>query len=90
MSEENTLITDIKKGRAYFLGAELRSHVSRTFDAMERKRKDKGGAKRVRESTGKAIILAPIEKIVKKLEEQGVCRVVNFRRRVIIPQRKTA
>ena len=36
------------------------------------------------------IALAPIEKLVKKLEDQGVCKILNLRKREFIPTRKSA
>lgn len=91
VNSEKTLITNIKDDRARFLGAEIRSHVSRTNDAPKTLRTYKGKHKRlVRVPSGKIIILAPIEEIVKRLEDQGICKIKNFARREIIPQRKTA
>lgn len=87
MSVEKTLITNIKKNRAKFLGAEIRSLVSRTFDNKKTKRSYKGTK---RAPSGKIILLAPIEKIIKKLQDQGICKMKNFANRQIIPQRKTA
>ena len=43
-----------------------------------------------RKKEGKMIALAPLEKIVKKLELEGMCRIVDFRNRKIIPTRKTS
>lgn len=90
LNEKKTLITDVKKHRANFLGAEIRSHVSKTFDAKQTKRSYKGQLRKVRVPSGQVILLAPIEKLVQKLVEQGICRIVNFNRRLIIPHRKTA
>jgi retron-type reverse transcriptase len=82
LNQGKTQITDIKTGRAKFLGAEIRAFHSRTSDT----KKTVGGYS----SSGKTILLAPLEKLVKKLEEQGICRIENFALRKIIPTRKTA
>ncbi len=90
LNDEKTLVTDVKKKRAHFLGAEIRSLTSRTHHGKKTTRNYAGGKRKVRVPSGKMIILAPIEKIVKKLEDQGICKVINFANRNIIPQRKTA
>jgi len=90
LNEEKTLITDPRKGRANFLGAELRIISSRTFDNKKTTRIYGGGARKVRVPGNRMIALAPIEKLVKKLEDQGVCKIQNFRKREIIPTRKSA
>lgn len=87
---DKTLITNAKKDRANFLGAEIRVHKSRTHDTKKTTRVYEGGLRRVRVPSGRMLILAPLEKLVKKLEGQGICRIVNFSQREIIPQRKTA
>jgi len=87
---EKTLITNAKKDRAKFLGAELRVFKSRTHDAKKTTRVYEGGLRRVRVPSGRMIILAPLERLVKKLEDQGICRIINFSQREIIPRRKTA
>ena len=87
LNQGKTLITDIKTGRAKFLGAEIRAFHSRTSDTV---RIYGGYSRKVRVSSGKTILLAPLEKLVKKLEEQGICRIENFALRKIIPTRKTA
>lgn len=87
---EKTLITDAKKSRANFLGAELRVAVSITNEAKRTARTYKGGTRKVRIPSGKMLVLAPIEKLVKKLEDQGMCSIINFSQREIHPKRKTA
>lgn len=87
---EKTLITNAKKDRASFLGADIRVHKSRTHDYKKTIRAYEGGSRRVRSPSGRMLIMAPLEKLVKKLEDQGICRIVNFSQREIIPQRKTA
>lgn len=88
--EIKTEITNIRKDRANFLGAQIRAHTSRTHDAKKTTRIYQGHRRNVRVPSGKMIILAPIDKLVRKLEDQGICRVVNLDKRMIIPQRKTA
>jgi len=90
LNQGKTLITDIKTGRAKFLGAEIRAFHSRTSDTKKTVRIYGGYSRKVRVPSGKTILLAPLEKLVKKLEEQGICRIENFALRKIIPTRKTA
>jgi len=90
LNQEKTLITDIKKSRAKFLGADIRAYHSRTSDTKKTQRIYGGYSRKVRVPSGKTILLAPLEKLVKKLEEQGTCRIENFALRKIIPTRKTA
>lgn len=90
LNEEKSLITDPRKGRAKFLGAELRIISSRTFHNKKTTRIYKGGTRKVRVPGNRMIALAPIEKLVKKLEDQGVCKILNLRKRVFIPTRKSA
>lgn len=85
LNQEKILITDIKKDRAIFLGAEIR-----TSDTKKTERIYGGDSRKVRVPSGKTILLAPLEKLVKKLEELGICRIENFALRKIIPTRKTA
>jgi hypothetical protein len=87
---DKTLVTDVNKSRAKFLGAEIRAYHSRTYDTKKTERSYGGYSRKVRVPSGKTILLAPLEKLVKKLEEQGICRIENFAERKIIPTRKTA
>lgn len=87
---EKSLITNAKESRANFLGASIRCYMSRTHDAPVRTRMYKGIKRDVRVPSYRTIILAPIEAITKKLAEQGMCKIVNFAKRDIIPQRKSA
>jgi len=64
--------------------------MSRTCDAPQTVRVYKGHKRKIRIPAYKIILLAPIETIVKRLADQGVCRIVNFKNREIIPQRKSA
>lgn len=89
-SAEKTLITNIKNDRANFLGAQIRIWTSRTHDSKHTIRKYKEVKRKVRVSTGRVILLAPLKKLVQKLADQGICKIRNFEKRDIIPQRKTA
>jgi group II intron reverse transcriptase/maturase len=89
---DKTKITNAKKGRAHFLGASLRVLVSRTKD---QKRitglRTKGGRKiRRRVPAHNIAVMAPLERIVKKLADQGMCNIKNFKTRDVIPKRKSA
>lgn len=91
LNQEKPLITDIKKSSARFLGAEIRAHHSRTSDTKKTQLIYGGSSRKVRAAPeGKTILLAPLEKLVKKLEELGTCRIENYALRKIIPTRKTA
>jgi hypothetical protein len=92
LNMEKTKITSAEKSRAHFLGAQIRAHSSRTSD-QKRRTESYTKSKRLinaRITQGNIIVLAPIEKLAKKLEEQGMCSILNFKRRLIIPKRKTA
>jgi len=87
-----TKITNAKKDRAYFLGASVRVMTSRTNN---QKRitglQTKEGRKIKRRIPGhNIIIMAPIDLIVKRLSDQGFCIIRNFKKRDVIPKRKTA
>jgi group II intron reverse transcriptase/maturase len=90
VSKEKTLITNVKTSRANFLGAQIRILTTRTHDAKQTMRIYKGVKRKVRVPTGRIILLAPLEKLVQKLADQGICTIRNFANRDIIPQRKTA
>lgn len=45
---------------------------------------------RARMPQGSIIALAPLERIVKRLRSQGICKIRNFSNRDVIPTRKTA
>lgn len=91
LNTDKTLITASDKG-AIFLGARIRRYTSRTNDQRRRtnSKTSTGRTVRARIGQGQIIALAPLEKIVKKLESQGMCRIVDFSQRKIIPTRKTA
>jgi len=86
---EKTKITDARKG-ANFLGSRLRKITSRTNDQRRREKKEIGRKIRARMPQGSIRAFVPLERIVKKLESQGMCRIVDFRNRNVIPTRKTS
>lgn len=94
LNMEKTKIVSTKKERASFLGAEFRMHFSRTNDqkVVELKKRSLLSNRLLKKRVPNAgiIALAPLQKIVEGLEEQGVCKIKNFSKRDIIPKRKTA
>lgn len=91
LNSGKTKVTRLDKG-AYFLGARLKRHTSRTNDQKRRTGSvSKTGRKvRVRVPQGRIIALAPITNLIKKLQSQGVCRIRNLKKHNVIPTRKTA
>ena len=92
LNMEKTAITHSEKG-VNFLGARLKRHVSRTNDQQRIDRKVSAGDRktaRVRMRQGNIVALVTIDKIVKKLADQGMCRIVDLNRRAVIPTRKTS
>ena len=88
---EKTKLTRSDQG-AYFLGARLKCHASRTNDQKRRTNSvTKTGRKvRARVPQGRIIALAPIEHLIRKLQSQGICKIRNLRKHDVIPTRKTA
>jgi hypothetical protein len=75
---EKTHITNAKKGRAKFLGAEIRVLSSSTNDQKKvQKRTSTTRKMRTRVPNSNIGIMVPIETIAKRLEEQGMCRIIN-------------
>lgn len=92
LNTEKTKITDSRKG-AHFLGAIVKAHTSRTNDQHRRrnsKTQSTGRKVRARMPQGGIIALAPLDRIVHKLANQGMCRIVDLNNRQVIPTRKTA
>jgi len=87
-----TKITSAITSRAFFLGAYIRAMSSRTNDQPNRKNSYTKVGRKIRSRIPQGYIrcFAPIENIVKKLQEQGICKIVNFRNRQVIPTRKTS
>lgn len=87
-----TKISSAITNRAFFLGAYVRAMTSRTNDQPIRTNSVTSIGRKVRARIPQGYIrcFAPIENIVKKLQEQGICKVLNFRNRQIIPTRKTS
>ena len=90
LDDKKTKITSATKSRATFLGANIKVNKSRTHD-QPRSKKGKGSCRVVkRYPVGGIQLLVPLEYLTKKLADQGICRIVDFRNRKIIPTRKTA
>jgi hypothetical protein len=87
-----TKIKSAITNRAYFLGAYIRAMTSRTNDQPNRKNSFTKMGRKVKGRITQGFIrcFAPIEDIVKKLREQGICRIYNFRNRQVIPTRKAS
>jgi len=92
LNVSKTKITSALTNRAYFLGAFIRAMTSRTNDQPNRKNSMTKLNRKVRARVPQGYIrcFAPIENIVKKLQEQGICRIYNFKNRQVIPTRKTS
>ena len=75
-----------------FLGALLKRYTSRTNDQPRwNNSKTQNSRKiRVRVPQGRIHALVPLEKVVKRLQFQGICKIRNFNKREVIPTRKTA
>jgi len=92
LNASKTRIISAKTSRAFFLGSYVRAMTSRTNDQPNRKNSltRTGRTVRARIPQGYIRCFAPIENIVKKLQEQGICKIVNFKNRQVIPTRKTS
>jgi len=92
LNDEKTKITSAEKDRAMFLGTQVRISKSRTNDQKRRQESftKENHKVRARLPQGKILLLAPIERIVRKLEEQGMCKVIDFSKRNVIPKRKSS
>jgi len=90
LNSEKTKVTRSDQG-AYFLGARLKCHISRTNNQKRRTNSvTKIGRKvRARMPQGRIIALAPLDHLIKKLQSQGICRIRNLRKHNVIPTRKT-
>jgi len=92
LNASKTKITSAVTNRAFFLGSYIRAMTSRINDQRNRKNSFSNSGQKIRAITSQDYIrcFAPIENIVKKLQEQGICRIVNFKNRQVIPTRKTS
>ena len=88
---EKTKITRSDQG-AYFLGARLKRHTSRTNDQKGRTNSVTKTGRKIcaRVSQGGIIALIPLEHLVRKLQLQGMCKIRSLRKQDVIPTRKTA
>lgn len=84
---EKTKITSAITSRARYLGATVRALTSRTNDSKVQKRTSSA---KIQNPQGNIRAFAPIEEITKKLQDLGMCKIVNFQRREVIPNRKTS
>jgi len=91
LNASKTKITSATTSRAFFLGSYIRAMTNRTNDQSNRKGSITKASRKVHARTPQGYIrcFAPIENIVKKLQEQGICKVYNFKNRQVIPTRKT-
>ena len=92
LNVSKTKITSAITNRAFFLGSYVRALTSRTNDQPNRKNSFTKIGRKVRGRTPQGYVrcFVPLEQIVKKLKEQGICRIINFRNRQVIPTRKTS
>jgi hypothetical protein len=92
LNVSKTKITSAITSRAHFLGAYIRALTSRTNDQPNRNDSFTRTGRKVRARVPQGYIrcFAPIEKIVQKLQEQGICKIHNFKNRQVIPTRKTS
>jgi nicotine oxidoreductase len=89
---EKTKIISAIKSRVLFLGSHIRISKSSTYDQKRRINSYMNNGRKIRAKNPIRCILmlAPIEKITKKLAEEGICKIKNFSKREVIPCRKTA
>jgi nicotine oxidoreductase len=91
---EKTKLTDAKrkKSKALFLGTEIYRNVSRTNNQKFVMKYNPKLKRRFlsRISCGKLSLLMPVERIVKKLSNQRMCRVDDWKQGKVVPTAKTA
>ena len=92
LNVSKTKVTSALTSRAYFLGAFIRALTSRTNDQPNRKNSVTKFDRKVRARIPQGYVrcFAPIENIVEKLKEQGICKIYNFKNRQVIPTRKSS
>jgi len=92
LNVSKTKVTSALTNRAFFLGAYVRAMTSRTNDQRNRKNSFTNSGRKIYARTPQGYVrcFAPIENIVKKLREQGICKIINFKNRDVIPTRKTS
>jgi hypothetical protein len=96
LNSEKTKITSAIKSRAVFLATNIRAMTSRTHNQPERKNSMSQDQRKIRarRTSGNIALLVPIQRIIEKLSEQGMCRrkIEDVRKHkcVAIPKRKTA
>lgn len=78
LNMEKTHITNAVKGRAKFLGAEVRILGSRNYDQKRTQRRTSTTRKvRARVPSSNIGLFAPIETIAKRLADQDMCKILN-------------
>jgi hypothetical protein len=92
LSRQKTKVVSAINNRALFLGAHIRSHISRTNDQKRRSDSFTPALRKVRARVPQSqiILLAPLEKITQKLSDQGMCDIKNFFKREVVPKRKVS
>ena len=87
---EKLIITSAIKLCAFFLGVFVRTSSNRSNGNKNLKYKSKLNNRVVKRRmyTYKTLLLVPLERIVKRLESQGICRVVDMRNSKVIPTKK--
>lgn len=78
LNMDKTHITNIRKSRAKFLGAEIKTLSSRTSNQKMVKSKTSTSRTALKRVPNHIImIMAPLETIAKRLADQGMCRINN-------------
>lgn len=90
LNERKTLITSALKFKVYFLRAYIRTSTSRTDNNKALRLQSKLTNRIFKRCTYsyKTLLLVPIDKIIHKLKEQGICKIINYNKRDIIPTKK--
>lgn len=91
LNMDKTHIINARKNRARFLGADVRVISNRTSDQPVRCRRTSTARKtKARVPNHITVLMAPIEMIVKRLKDQGMCKIKNWAKRDLYPIRKRA
>jgi Type II intron maturase len=90
MSVEKTRITDAKKEKALFLGTEILRPNSRTNDSKVIHKRMEGRSFVSRIPASRLALCIPIERVVRKLENQQFCVIKDYDQGQIIPKGKVS
>jgi len=91
LNVDKTKITNSKTEKALFLGAHISRPYSRSLDTKRiRKTTVQRGVINTRIAAVRLNLNIPIEKLVKKLENQGFCKIKDYNQGQIKPMGKTA